>query len=273
MIPRISVIIATRNRLKHLKICIESLLSQKTRYPYEIIIIDDGSNDGTAEAIKKMPDKKIRLIQNKKKGPASARNSGAKAARGTILAFLDDDCIADSNWIDTIGTSFSKYKGASLIAGHTVFIYQSGILKNITEYELKQRKKISSYVTRLDKPVPWCPLSTENCAFKKNTFMSLNGFDEKYKTASGEDTDLCLRALRKGHVFYKINAMQVRHIQRDDIKGLVRRYYSFGITDALNQKKHFPKYRKNIVARLCNQTLNRNFLECQIRLFRCNIHF
>jgi glycosyltransferase involved in cell wall biosynthesis len=236
---KVSIIIPTKNRLSQLKRCLKSLSKQKTHHSYEIIVVDDGSGDGTQEYLKHAHSSRIQCIKNIKGGPASARNLGAKAAHGKILAFLDDDCTANDDWVETIVESFAKYPDASFIAGDVLFCYE-GILSNITKHSMRQPARLE--VSRVDQKVPWCPFSTDNCAFLKSAFADLHGFDENFKLASGEDTDLCIRALGAGMVFYKINSMRVNHHQKGGLWGMMRRQYFFAQTDAQNQKRHFPKY-------------------------------
>ena len=86
----ISVIIPTYNREKFLPATIDSVLRQ-TYSDYEIIVVDDGSTDGTQEVIEKLYGGKLKYIYKNNGGPASARNVGLKNASGNYIAFLDSD--------------------------------------------------------------------------------------------------------------------------------------------------------------------------------------
>ena len=85
----ISVVIPTYNRKELLKRSIDSVINQTIK-PSEIIIVDDGSNDGTEAMVKKKYDS-LKLIQQKNKGASAARNSGIKASSGEWICFLDSD--------------------------------------------------------------------------------------------------------------------------------------------------------------------------------------
>ena len=91
--PLVSVIIPVYNRVKYIYDCLESVLTQSYR-KLEIIVIDDGSTDGTGSEIKKIQDKRIQYIYQENSGhPGMARNSGLKKAHGDYIAFLDSDDI------------------------------------------------------------------------------------------------------------------------------------------------------------------------------------
>ena len=85
----ISVVIPTYNRIELLKRSIDSVINQTIK-PSEIIIVDDGSNDGTEAMVKKKYDS-LKVIKQKNKGASAARNSGIKASSGELICFLDSD--------------------------------------------------------------------------------------------------------------------------------------------------------------------------------------
>ena len=90
--PLASVVICTYNRADYLKKCLDSMLNQ-TCDNFEVIVVNGPSTDNTEEVLKKYP---FRVIQQKEKGGLSAaRNLGIEEARGEIIAFIDDDGIAD----------------------------------------------------------------------------------------------------------------------------------------------------------------------------------
>lgn len=89
--PKVSVIIPTHNRSGCLKLAIASVLNQ-TYQDFEIIVVDDASNDNTVEIVETFNEERIKYIRHEKcKGPAGARNTGVKNASGKYVAFLDDD--------------------------------------------------------------------------------------------------------------------------------------------------------------------------------------
>ena len=96
--PKVSVIIPTFNRKDWLKECLDSVTNQDTKgISYEVIVVDDGSSDGTEDIVHRY--KKTTYLRQKNQGQAAARNLGLSAARGQVIAFTDDDCIPSKDWL------------------------------------------------------------------------------------------------------------------------------------------------------------------------------
>jgi O-antigen biosynthesis protein len=116
---RVSVIIPTYNRSDTLQKCLAAVQTQ-TYSDYEIIVVDDGSTDGTANMIAaEFPN--VHYLYQANRGPAAARNQGIAAATGDIIAFTDDDCLPPSDWLARLAEGYSRYPdaaggGGSLIA-------------------------------------------------------------------------------------------------------------------------------------------------------------
>ena len=98
-----SVIIPAYNAKKTISFTLEALLSQEGIEAGEVIVVDDGSSDNTADLVKKYP---VRLIQQANKGPASARNYGVREAKGEIVLFTDSDCIPQPGWLKAMTDPF-----------------------------------------------------------------------------------------------------------------------------------------------------------------------
>jgi len=100
-LPLVSIIIVNFNDKRHLYRCLSSIL--KSEYPsFEIIVVDNGSTDGSVELVKKLfgNNPRIKLIQNERNlGPAAGRNIGAEVAKGRYLAFLDNDTEVNPKWL------------------------------------------------------------------------------------------------------------------------------------------------------------------------------
>src|SRR5699024_7593182 len=99
--------------------CIKSL--KKQTYPkdfFEIIVIDNNSTDKSMDIAKKF---NVKIIKEKKKGSYAARNAGIKIAKGSIIAFIDVDCIARDDWIDRAISIFEQDENISLVSGDIEF--------------------------------------------------------------------------------------------------------------------------------------------------------
>ncbi|MCX6779323.1 MAG: glycosyltransferase family 2 protein, partial [Candidatus Magasanikbacteria bacterium] len=120
----ISVIVPTHNRVKALQNCLISLFSQ-TLSPQEIIVVNDGSDDGTKNYLLGLG-VKIKVINHEKNlGQSAARNSGIKIAKGDTLVFIDDDCTAKPDWLEQIQKTFEQTPTAEVVIGKTIYVAEN----------------------------------------------------------------------------------------------------------------------------------------------------
>lgn len=185
----VSVVIPTYNRKALLKDTIDSLLHQT--YPkdrYEIIVVDDGSSDGTEELVRAIMDDSpcvLRYYRQENQGQAAARNLGIKHSKGEIIGFTDDDCKASLEWIETAATYFKNYPGVAGLAGRTT---------PTEEPRTRLFKKAkTTYATRSQGPYPTC-----NIFYKKQALQKVKGFDPNLRTMY-EDYDLTQRIRKEGY--------------------------------------------------------------------------
>lgn len=190
----ISVIVPTHNRIKALQKCLVSLFNQ-TVQPQEIIVIEDGSTDGTKKYLESLKDK-IHLISHEKNlGQSVARNSGIKAARGDILVFIDDDCAARFNWLESIQKTFKK-TGADAVIGKTIYVAEN--------YQGRFPEKIVS-----NNNGTWP--GAGNIAYKKSVFKKNGGFDPFFDQYHNEDSELAIRAAKTNTKFVQAPEAVVYH--------------------------------------------------------------
>jgi glycosyltransferase involved in cell wall biosynthesis len=183
----ISVIITTYNRLNFLKTAIKSVLSQSYK-DYELIVVDDGSNDGTEEYIKKHHQNHIKFIYQNNSGISSARNTGLKYAKGTYIAFLDADDQWKKNKLQIQYNEIIKNPNIALNYTDEIWLRNDKFLnqKNI-------HRKYSGWI--FSKCLPLCIISPSSALIKKNIFDDIGYFDETMEVC--EDYDLWLRITLK----------------------------------------------------------------------------
>lgn len=190
--PYFSIIIPTYNRPAQLMQCLEALMNLS--YPktkYEVIIVDDGSDGDLFEMIKPFQRKvDIQLIKQENLGPASARNKGASYAKGTYLAFTDDDCRPAPDWLTVIAKQLEK-KPRNMIGGKTInslkdnlFSITSQLITDIVYRHYNANPKASTF------------FASNNMVIPKDSYQKIGGFPSKWRYA--EDRELCDRWLLNG---------------------------------------------------------------------------
>jgi len=188
---QVSVIIPTFNRKHSINRAIKSVLDQSYK-PFEIIIIDDGSTDGTYELIKQsFPE--IIVIRQSNSGVSSARNLGFKKAKGDWIAFLDSDdewCLKKLELQKEAINQSKKY-----LICHTNEIWiRNGIRVN----QMKKHQKYGGFI--FEKSLDICRISPSSVLINRRIFEDIGNFDEALKVC--EDYDFWLRISSKYPVLF-----------------------------------------------------------------------
>lgn len=191
----VSVIIPVYNRREKVIRAVESIRNQ-TRFSdvLEVIVIDDGSTDGTSEAIleysKKHPEVPIKLLQQKNGGPSTARNFGMSQASGYYIAFLDSDDEWLDDKLDIQLNLMDKYPQIDFLGGGV----SSEPLKILWRIKPKLYQATLSDLLLKSFPV------TPSIIFKREIFLSLGGFDETLTYY--EDCDYLQQICRNGYGYF-----------------------------------------------------------------------
>ena len=178
MTPLISVIVPVYNAEKYITEAIDSIVQQEYR-PLEIIVVDDGSTDGTPELIYHYDDQ-VRYFYQENQGPAVARNRGITESKGQFLAFLDSDDLWPSDKLKNQSSCLLKESGLDVITGYTS-VFQS-------------RDEISKDLNILKDGILSVQLGS--ALFRKSAFDKVGLFDEELRYS--EDQDWFLRACETG---------------------------------------------------------------------------
>ncbi|MFB0506236.1 MAG: glycosyltransferase family 2 protein [Thermodesulfobacteriota bacterium] len=179
---RVSVVIPTYNRLSTVKDAIESVLNQTYR-DFEFWVVDDGSTDGTGEALRTFGDKVKYVFQNNR-GVSAARNFGLRISRGKYLAFLDSDDLWEPQKLEIQVKCMEENPQFPLCYTDEVWI-RGGTRVN----PKKKHAKYSGWI--FEKCLPLCIISPSSALMKRSLFDEIGAFDETLPVC--EDYDLWLR--------------------------------------------------------------------------------
>jgi glycosyltransferase involved in cell wall biosynthesis len=226
-----SVIVPVRNGESTIQNCLKALLSQNLGQDFEIIVVDDGSTDKTAEIVKKF--RKVKLVLQKPLGPAAARNAGAEKAKGGIIVFTDADCEPEKNWLAEMLAPFSDPLVAGVQGAYKT--KQRELMARFSQIEIEERynKMLSS------KTIDW--IGSYSAAYRRAVFLSQNGFDNAFKKASGEDPDLSYSIQEKGHKIVFNRKAIVFHRHPVSLIGYLKKKFQHAFWRVLLYKRHSSK--------------------------------
>nr|HPQ38743.1 glycosyltransferase [bacterium] len=224
----ISIIIPAFNSAAVIGDCLTALNRQDvSRNRYEIIVVDDGSQDATAEIAQSLADE---VIRTDNRGPASARNTGARAARGDILLFTDADCIPEQPWVRRMTAPFESsdihgVKGAYLTR-------QTRWVARFVQAEYESKYRFMSRFDTIDF------IDTYSAAFRRRTFLELNGFDETFPGASVEDQEFSFRMSAEGYTMVFVADARVLHRHADTLAWYFRKKFNIGYWKVKVLRRH-----------------------------------
>ena len=217
--PKLSIIIPTYNRPDRLSKCLSALASQSVDPDsWEVLVVNDGGTD-VSDSLKQWEGRlNIVPLEQSNKGPASARNLGSERARGLILAFLDDDCAAETDWVASI---LRHAKPGELIGGKVRNILN----KNV--YSETCQTLIDYLYERLDTTTDMFFTSNNMCIHAAD-FHRIGGFDTGFRTSAGEDREFCVRARQSGISLRWEPELRIGHAHDLDLFSYIRLHFKYG---------------------------------------------
>jgi GT2 family glycosyltransferase len=208
--PKVSVLIPVYEKVEYTLECLKSIADHPPKVPFEVIVMDDRSPDGSASILQQV--KNLRVVLNPQNlGFLRSCNNGAKHAKGEYLFFLNNDTQVKTGWLDELVDTFTNFPNCGL-AGSKL-IYPDGLLQEAGGI-VWQDGSAWNYGNRQDPNLPQFNYAREvdyvsgaAIMVPAELFTSLGGFDERYAPAYYEDTDLALqiRALGKSVIYQPLS--------------------------------------------------------------------
>ena len=239
--PTISVVVCTRDRARQLSACLHHLAQARSAcgHASEIVVVDNGSRDDTRDVVSAHAESlPIRYLLEARPGLSIARNRGIAAARGALVAFTDDDCNVDRDWMQAIVDAFASRPQLSILGGMVSPAADSDRTASLrTHAEVKDVVSADAILATM---------SGCNMVFRREVFGRIGCFDPAFgkgrRIGSAEDLDLMYRALRRGCSILYLPHVVVRHahgrdsdlavaeVNREYVRGRGAFYWKF-ITD------------------------------------------
>ena len=223
----VSFVVPAYNESRYIEACIGSIIEscEDQSISFQIIVVDNGSDDSTAEIAGKLPIEVYSIARN---SVASARNYGVTKAKHPIIAFIDGDVEITSEWASCLSAKYNHYlESPRFITGHQCIVPETG-----SWIEQHWFKNIKDQL-----------LGGANIITSRQAFDDVGGFDESLKT--GEDYDFCQRYIQQGMDYSTDPEFKAIHLGfPHTLKGFLKREYWHGEGDF----KSFARFRSSLVA-------------------------
>ena len=234
---KISIIIPVYNSSLTLKECLEAIFNSNFKN-FEVIVISDNSTDNSVGIAKQYQCKIIELSENK--GPAFARNEGAKISEGDILLFVDSDVIIKKDALNYLSEKFLQNE---IDAIQGIYSHEPTYKSIITQYQMSyncyyiwpENKKYAS------------TLSTCCLAIRKKIFLNLKGFNVNFKRPSAEDEEFGYFLIAKGYKILILRELKVEHRINYNLKHFIKKKFYIYIDvmkEYLRNKTYFEKIKQ-----------------------------
>jgi glycosyltransferase involved in cell wall biosynthesis len=224
----LSIIIPTFNGGARIAACLGALLEQTAGKGAEILVINDGSTDDTAEVVARYSG--VRLITQSNAGPAAARNRGALEARGEIILFTDDDCVPAPGWLDAMTVPF---KDPIVVGVKGVYrTRQTEVVARFVQMEYEDKYRLMSGASEIDF------IDTYSAGFRRERFLEINGYDVSFPVACAEDVELSYRMSNRGWIMKFVPAAIVYHRHPDTLRQYIKKKYKFAFWRVLAVRKN-----------------------------------
>jgi glycosyltransferase involved in cell wall biosynthesis len=261
MSPRLSAVVCSLNGADGVARCLTALAAQTIGPDLELIVVDDGSTDGTSEAARAGGAVVVR--HPSRRGISAARNSGIEVASSPVIAFLDDDCEPAPRWAETLLASYDENvvavggpvipaSSARPLSGyltrHNPIVPQEIELtrSNGPGYRLWLYLRRQWSAAERDGRRPVATMPSANMSVRESALHAVGGFDERILFGS-EDEDLCRRLARAYpamRLVFEPEAMVIHHFKAT-VRDAMRRRRAYGHGSAIMYRK-WPEIRPTV---------------------------
>jgi len=219
-----SVVIPTFNRPERLESCLDCL--RRLDFPkdlYEVVVVDDGSAVGMAAVVE--PYRKlmnIRLIMQENSGPGIARNNGVSNSRGWFIAFTDDDCRPDRDWLARLSERL-KENPERMYGGHIANALDNNIYSSVSQLLVDYLYAYYNSETTHSQFY-----TSNNMAMARKNFDAVGGFDHNFPELCGEDREFCDRWRHYGYDLAYVPQAIVYHYHELTFWTFCRQHFRYG---------------------------------------------
>ena len=233
MTPRVSIVTLTHNKLEVTRLCLPTLLKTAEGVTWELIVVDNGSSDGTPEWLKEFKEEahakgiSVTILQNETNiGCSTARNQGINAASGEFIAFIDNDvALRSANWLQHFIQLFSQMPDAGVIGPRIVYpfppynIQCAGVGISRNGRVLFRGRGESREAAEFTNREAVQALISACFIVRADLLSQYGGFDEAFNPVEFEDFDLCYRLREQGMLAIYEPAIEMYHFESVTTQG------------------------------------------------------
>lgn len=233
----VSVVIPCYNAEKSIIRTLEALDRQTAR-GFEVVIVDDGSADGTVSVVRSYKPRNYRLVvlAERHRGPAAQRNRGVEKAAGSIILFTDSDCVPDKSWFSEMIRLFEDESVVG-VSGTYRTLNTDKIIARFEGYEIEKRHLRLARQERIDF------VGSFSAGYRKNIFRKFGGFSTEFKTADAEDPELSFKIAEAGNKMVFSPKAVVAHPHVSTFGKFWKQKFSRGYWRVLLYRKHPEKMK------------------------------
>jgi glycosyltransferase involved in cell wall biosynthesis len=231
----VSIIIPTFNGASRIRSCLDALTKQTVGRDAEILVVNDGSSDNTADVVADY--RGVRLITQSNSGPAAARNRGALEARGKIILFTDDDCVPTPEWLTAM---IEPFQVANVVGVKGVYrTRQRQLAARFVQIEYEDKYRLMAGLSHIDF------IDTYSAAFRRDRFLEMSGYDISFPVACAEDIELSYRMSARGWTMKFVPGAIVYHTHPETLWEYLKKKYKFAFWRVLAVRKNPNKTLKD----------------------------
>ena len=227
-----SVVIPLYNKVSYIKRAIQSVLNQSYQL-FEIIVVNDGSSDGSEIIVNEFLNEKIKLINQQNSGVSSARNNGVKNASFEFVAFLDADDEWTESFLESINNLINKFPDSGIYATNNIFVLpnkQKTYENYKTIFNNYDIGIIDDYF-RIFADRQKSPFSNSNFCMEKNVFLEFGGYKVGVKLT--EDSDLWCRVALRKKIAYDVRPQAIYYLETENNSNIYFSQEEFEVTKTL----------------------------------------
>lgn len=221
--PTFSVIIPTYGRPDQLCNCLDTLVDvEQPSDGFEVVVVDDGTPDPLEPQLSPWLDRlQLTVLRQENSGPGPARNLGLTAARGQFIAFTDDDCLIDREWLRALESALEENPEA-LIGGRTT--QQPGDPYSETNQMIFDA--VHRFYNESGQGATFFP--SNNMAISAELLRDVGGFDPQFFPRASEDRELCDRWRHLGHDLLYVPEAHLIHARPASFQRYWRQHFTYG---------------------------------------------